>query len=79
MYQGLRESMIRSQLGHIQLFKQGFNQFGALSDGGMLLPEPLKNRIVAQVQALPGVEIVTPRPLPSLIPCRLSFVVFLLS
>lgn len=40
------------------------------------LPEPLKNRIVAQVQALPGVEIVTPRPLPSLMPCRLSFVVF---
>ncbi|EBJ7123007.1 ABC transporter permease [Salmonella enterica] len=61
MYQGLRESMIRSQLGHIQLFKQGFNQFGALSDAGMLLPEPLKNRIVAQAQALPDVEIVTSR------------------
>lgn len=51
--------MIRSQLGHIQLFKQGFNQFGALSDASMLLPELLKNHIVAQ--ALPDVEIVTPR------------------
>lgn len=61
MYQGLRESMIRSQLGHIQLFKKGFNQFGALSDTGMLLPEPLKNRIMAQAKALPDVEIVTPR------------------
>lgn len=61
MYQGLRESMIRSQLGHLQIFKQGFNQFGALSDASMLLPEPLKNRILAQVELLEDVEVVTPR------------------
>ncbi|WP_340617580.1 ABC transporter permease [Xenorhabdus entomophaga] len=61
MYQGLRESMIRSQLGHIQFFSRGFNQYGALSDTSMLLPEALKNRIMTLAGKQPDVEIVTER------------------
>lgn len=61
MYQGLRESMIRSQLGHIQFFSKGFNQFGALSDSSMLLPETLKKRIMAQAQQQPEAEVVAER------------------
>ncbi|EIB99089.1 protein LolE [Pantoea sp. Sc1] len=61
MYQGLRESMIRSQLGHIQFFSKGFNQFGALSDASMLLPEPLKKQIMAQAARQPEAVIITER------------------
>lgn len=28
MYEGMRESMIRSQLGHIQIYAEGFSQYG---------------------------------------------------
>jgi len=61
MYQGLRESMIRSQLGHIQFFSKGFNQFGALSDASMLLPETLKKHIMEQATQQPESVIVTER------------------
>ena len=61
MYQGLRESMIRTQLGHIQFFSKGFNQFGALSDASMLLPETLKKRIMAQAQKQQEALVVTER------------------
>lgn len=61
MYQGLRESMIRTQLGHIQIFSKGFNQFGALSDASMLLPETVKKRIMTQAQQQPETVVVAER------------------
>ena len=30
MFYGLRESTIRSQIGHLQLYKKGFNDFGVV-------------------------------------------------
>ena len=37
MYQGLRESMIRSNLGHIQIYKKGYSEFGNIDPEKYLL------------------------------------------
>ena len=44
MYDGMRESMIRSQLGHIQVYAQGYNQFSKLAPEKYLIsPETLEH------------------------------------
>lgn len=61
MFDGLRESMIRSQLGHAQIFASGFNQYGALSDVKLLLTEQTKQLVIDRVSSIPGVVAVAPR------------------
>lgn len=50
----LRESTIHSQLGHIQIHRVGFAQHGASRPDAYLIDDP--TRIIAQVEALPGVR-----------------------
>ena len=61
MYDGMRENMIRSQLGHLQIYQQGFNQYGHLEPEKYLLSNQDLDRITKLVEAVPGVELITPR------------------
>jgi putative ABC transport system permease protein len=61
MYDGMRENMIRSQLGHLQVYKQGFNQYGHLEPQKYLLSRARMSQIIDLVEQVPGVELVTPR------------------
>ncbi|MDR2031426.1 MAG: FtsX-like permease family protein [Azoarcus sp.] len=61
MFDGLREGMIRSQFGHLQVFPQGYNQFGALNDANMLFTETQRVELMDSLQKLPHAEIVTAR------------------
>lgn len=61
MYDGLRESMIHSELGHLQVFARGFNQYGALNDAKLLLSESTKTQVLKQATGLPGVTMVASR------------------
>ena len=61
MYEGLRESTIRSQLGHLQIFKKGFNEFGHIEPEKYLLTDSDVNQINHIIQSLPDIEIVTSR------------------
>lgn len=61
MYEGMRENMIRSQLGHIQVYQQGFNQYGSIEPESYLIqPESLSalNQILADIE---DIELVTER------------------
>ncbi len=61
MYEGMRETVIRSQLGHIQIYSEGFNQFGSQQPEEYLInPEVLK-QVVEQAEGLEQVALVTPR------------------
>ncbi|GAB2884831.1 ABC transporter permease [Microbulbifer echini] len=61
MYDGMRESMIRSQLGHIQIYAAGYNQYGKAEPEKYQIPsaklEQISNVIEKQTQAL----VVAPR------------------
>jgi putative ABC transport system permease protein len=61
MYDGLRESMIRSQLGHLQIYKKGYSEFGSLEPEKYLLTAREVETIMKTVEQQPGVEIVTSR------------------
>ena len=61
MYDGMRENMIRSQLGHIQIYKEGFNQFGSQEPENYLIDRDTLQQVIDQVEGMEGVEIVTPR------------------
>lgn len=61
MYEGMRENMIRSQLGHIQIYKQGFNQYGHIEPETYLLNQGDVKKIIALVESQPSVELITPR------------------
>lgn len=61
MYEGLRESMIRSQLGHIQIYKKGYSEFGSLEPEKYLLTAETVNEILEIVEQQPEVEIATSR------------------
>jgi putative ABC transport system permease protein len=61
MYDGMRENMIRSQLGHLQIYQQGFNQYGHIEPEKYLLPKDRMDQIIELVEAIEGVELVTPR------------------
>ena len=61
MYDGMRENMIRSQLGHIQIYQQGFNQYGNLEPEKYLI-QPHELTALKQILAeFDEVELVTPR------------------
>ncbi len=61
MYDGLRESMIRSQLGHLQIYKKGFSEFGSLEPENYLLSAKTAETIINIIEKQPGVEIATSR------------------
>ncbi|PAJ74533.1 hypothetical protein CJF42_09940 [Pseudoalteromonas sp. NBT06-2] len=61
MYDGMRENMIRSQLGHIQIYKQGFNQYGHIEPEKYLLTQQDVKKITELVESQSGVELITPR------------------
>lgn len=61
MYDGMRENMIRSELGHLQIYKAGYNQYGHLEPEKYLLDQELMTRIVDLVEGVEDVELVTPR------------------
>lgn len=61
MYEGLRESTIRSQLGHIQIFKRGFNEFGNIEPEKYLLTDNDVLQINKIIEEQPDVEIITRR------------------
>ena len=61
MYEGMREGVIRSQLGHIQIYQEGFNQFGSQQPEEYLIDGEVLQKITKLVEELEQVELVTPR------------------
>jgi len=61
MYEGMREGVIRSQLGHIQIYKEGFNRFGSQEPEKYLIDAEVLQQVTGQIEALEQVELVTPR------------------
>lgn len=61
MYDGMRENMIRSDLGHLQVYRKGYNQYGHLEPEKYLLSQLEMTRIIDLVEGVEGVELVTPR------------------
>jgi putative ABC transport system permease protein len=59
MYIGVRESTIRSQIGHIQLYRKGFSEKGALAPYDYLIPDYAALR--AELMRIEHVKNVTPR------------------
>lgn len=61
MYVGLRESMIRSRLGHIQVYRAGFTQYGAVYSSNLALSADVTTQIVDKLQTHKDVLMVTAR------------------
>lgn len=61
MYDGMRENIIRSQLGHLQVYAKGFNQYGNQEPENYLINGKTVEQAMSIIEELPGVEIVTPR------------------
>lgn len=58
-YWGLRESTIRSQLGHIQLYKKGYSEKGVADPGKYLISNP--DDVGKEISLIPDVEMVAKR------------------
>ncbi|MDZ7752085.1 MAG: FtsX-like permease family protein [Gammaproteobacteria bacterium] len=58
-YENLRETTIRSRLGHVQVAQEGYFEKGQADPGAYLLPE--SRETIAQLEALPNVQLVTQR------------------
>lgn len=56
---GLRESTIRSQLGHIQIYKKGYSQEGLANPLEYLIDN--FDRVEEELKKIPNIEISTPR------------------
>lgn len=61
MFEGLRESVIRSQYGHLQIYKKGFSEFEHVNPEGYMLSQETVQAVTAIIEEQPGVEIVTNR------------------
>ncbi|WP_444913500.1 ABC transporter permease [Microbulbifer sp. TRSA007] len=61
MYEGMRESMIRSQLGHIQIYAKGYNQFGKAEPEKYLIADGDLQKISELVENETDTLVVTPR------------------
>jgi putative ABC transport system permease protein len=59
LMRGLRESTIRGQLGHVQVVKPGYIQNGSADPFAFLIAG--KDAVLAEIEALPGVQAVAPR------------------
>lgn len=58
-YWGLRESVIRSQLGHIQLYKKGYSEKGVADPGKYLIHNP--DDVEKEISLIPDVAMVSKR------------------
>jgi len=58
-FEGLRESTIRTQLGHIQIYRQGYAQHGVADPADYLIEEP--ERVEAILAKLPNIAAITQR------------------
>ncbi|AWF81037.1 ABC transporter permease [Microbulbifer sp. A4B17] len=61
MYEGMRESMIRSQLGHIQIYAKGYNQFGKAEPEKYLIADGELKKISELVENETDTLVVAPR------------------
>lgn len=59
VFWGMREAVIQSQLGHIQVMRPGYLSAGAADPYAYILPKNLPQRAV--IESTPGVKLVTPR------------------
>nr|VFK63170.1 MAG: putative ABC transport system permease protein [Candidatus Kentron sp. UNK]VFK71384.1 MAG: putative ABC transport system permease protein [Candidatus Kentron sp. UNK] len=58
-FHGLRESTIRTQLGHVQIYRQGYSQYGVANPSDYLIDEP--ERVEATLAKLPNIASITRR------------------
>nr|VFK51354.1 MAG: putative ABC transport system permease protein [Candidatus Kentron sp. TC] len=58
-FHGLRESTIRTQLGHIQIYREGYSQHGVADPAEYLIEEP--ERVEAALATLPNIAAITQR------------------
>ncbi len=58
-FEGLRESTIRTRLGHLQIYAHGYSQHRVSDPEAVLISDP--EAAMARIAALPGVAAVTPR------------------
>jgi len=61
MYDGLRESLIRSQLGHIQVFQNGYSENGSVDPEKYLLPADAVEKIMEILEKQPEIKVATQR------------------
>ncbi|MFE8073087.1 FtsX-like permease family protein [Marinobacteraceae bacterium S3BR75-40.1] len=61
MYQGMRESLIRSQLGHLQITKTGYDKAASDQTENLLISQDEQEKLSSIIESLPEVEIVTAR------------------
>lgn len=60
-YHGLRESVINSRLGHIQIFKAGYSENGTKEPENYLLTAEYVTKIKSTLKDIPQVQLVTTR------------------
>jgi putative ABC transport system permease protein len=60
-YTGLRESVIRSQYGHLQIHKTGYEANHRSDPSGSRMPPALAGRVKAALQTIPHVQITSSR------------------
>jgi putative ABC transport system permease protein len=58
-FQGLREGTIRTQLGHVQIFREGYSEKGIANPAAYLIADP--QRVESALAGLPFVLAVTRR------------------
>jgi len=58
-YQGLRESTIRTQLGHIQIYKKGYSDKGVAEPSKYLIENPEK--VIKTLFQIPNITMITSR------------------
>ncbi|WP_299945119.1 ABC transporter permease [uncultured Microbulbifer sp.] len=61
IYEGMRESMIRSQLGHIQVYTKGYSQYGNIDPERYMVPAPVLEQIVRVIDKKTQALVVAPR------------------
>ena len=58
-FEGLRENTIRTRLGHLQIYAQGYSERRVSDPESVLIHDP--EQVIERVAELPGVAAVTPR------------------
>ena len=58
-FEGLRENTIRTQLGHLQIYAQGYSERRVSDPESVLIDDP--EQVIERIAGLPGVAAVAPR------------------
>ncbi len=61
MYDGMRESMIRSQLGHIQIYADGYNQYAKAEPERYLLQQQTLEKVTSLIEQQAHPLVMAPR------------------